>query len=126
MDKSYKYIYAFLCKNPNAIHILQKHINKIDWSLLSKNKNALPLLQQYPDKIHWSNLSLNPSAIDLLKENQDKIDWFNLSSNPAIFSIDYKYLKKTMRHISRRTHDGMLSSRSSPTYSRHIQLRYKR
>ena len=52
-----------LSRNPNAMHILEQHLEEIDW--------------------YW--LSANPSAIHILEQNQDKISWTNLSSNPAIF-----------------------------------------
>jgi len=93
MDCNHKYIYGFLSKNPNAIHIIENNISSVSWSALSKNKNAIHILNMYPEKIHWPNISLNPSAIDILEKNQDKIDWFNLSSNPSIFEIDYEFLQ---------------------------------
>ena len=61
---------------------------------LSRNINAIHLLEKYPDKINWKNLSKNKNAIELLKENPDKIDWYYLSSNPAIFELDYEKMKK--------------------------------
>ena len=33
-----------LSKNPNAIHILEKNLNKVYWSDLSENPNAIHLL----------------------------------------------------------------------------------
>jgi len=45
--------------NPNAIHLLEKNQDKIDWFELSNNPNAIHLLEQNQDKIKWSNLSYN-------------------------------------------------------------------
>ena len=61
-------------ENPNAIHILEKNLNnveygvgEIDWKELSKNPNAMNLLEQNLDKIDWPGLSKNPNAIGLLE-----------------------------------------------------------
>ena len=35
--------------------------DKIDWCYLCKNPNAIHLLEQNPDKINWAVLSRNPS-----------------------------------------------------------------
>ena len=43
--------------------------------MLSKNPNAVELLERNIDKINWYNLSDNPNAIHLLERNMDKIDW---------------------------------------------------
>ena len=37
-----KYInYKLLSSNPNAIHILEKNLDKVNWCHLSKNTNAI-------------------------------------------------------------------------------------
>ena len=41
--------------NPNAIHILEQNINKIDWNKLHNNINSLDLFCKYP-KNHNSRL----------------------------------------------------------------------
>jgi hypothetical protein len=50
-----------LSGNPNAIHLLEKNPEKIDWYVLSGNPNAIHLLEKNPEKIHWRWLSKNPS-----------------------------------------------------------------
>jgi hypothetical protein len=52
-----------LSLNPNAIHILEQNMNKVNWYLLSRNPNAIYLLEQNIDKIDWINLSKNPNTI---------------------------------------------------------------
>ena len=79
-----------LSGNPNAIHLLEKYPDKIDWDMLSKNPNAIHLLEKYPDKINWDNLSRNLNAIHILEKNIDKIVWVYLSENSSIFEIDTK------------------------------------
>ena len=68
--------------NPNAIHLLEQNLDKVNWSALSHNPNAIHLLEQNMDKIDWDMLSSNPNAIHLLEQNLDKVNWFWLSGNP--------------------------------------------
>jgi len=82
-----------LSGNPNAIHLLEQNRDEINWEWLSKNPNAIHLLEQNPEKIKWPWLSGNPNAIHILEKNQDKIDWRWLSENPNIFVLNYEYLK---------------------------------
>ena len=91
-----------LCKNPNAIDLLEKNHDKIHWSLLSENPNAISILSKNKDKINRYSLSKNPIAIHIL--SKINVDWsalsFNLtamyllSSNPSIFELDYEALEK--------------------------------
>ena len=55
-----------LSSNPNAISILEKNPDKINWSVLSRNRNALELLKKNPDKIDWHNLCGFKSSLDYL------------------------------------------------------------
>jgi hypothetical protein len=68
---------------------------------LSLNPNAVHLLEKNPDKINWDHLSGNPNAIHLLEKNPDIINWSFLSRNPSIFkkTIKYKYLYQRMNII---------------------------
>jgi hypothetical protein len=79
-----------LSSNPNhmIIKVLEKNINKINWSSLSSNTNAIHILEKNNDKIDWSSLSSNNKAIHILEKNIDKIDWSCLSSNIDPFAID--------------------------------------
>jgi hypothetical protein len=38
------------------------------------NKNAIELLQKNLEKINWNSLSINENAIELLKQNKNKIN----------------------------------------------------
>ena len=82
--------------NPNAIHLLEKNINKINWDMLSANPNAIHLLEQHTDKINWFWLSENPNAIHILQNNIDEIYLSELSINPSIFEYDYEAMKKRL------------------------------
>jgi hypothetical protein len=37
--------YLYLSANPNAIPILEKNLDKVNWSSLSRNPNAIPILK---------------------------------------------------------------------------------
>ena len=59
-----------------------------------KNPNAIQLLERNQNKIDWSNLSGNQNAIHLLELNQGRIDWNIIQQNPSIFEVDYEFLKE--------------------------------
>jgi hypothetical protein len=91
-----------LSSNPAAIHLLEKNKENINWFGLCRNPNAIKLIEENLDKFtkyHWYNLSANPSAIDLLEKHQDKIDWHTLSSNPAIFVYDYEAMRESHKDL---------------------------
>jgi hypothetical protein len=72
--------------NPNAIHLLEQNMDKVDWRHLSRNPNAIHMIEQNMDKVDWDYLSFNPNAIHLLEQNLDKVDWDDqVCSNPNIF-----------------------------------------
>ena len=60
------------------------------------NPNAIHLLEQNLDKINWHYLSKNPNAVHILKKNPDKINWVLISLNTNIFELDYGFLKGRM------------------------------
>jgi hypothetical protein len=88
-----------LSGNPNAIKLLEKNLNKIDWSILSSNPNAIKLLKKNPTKIDWLMLSGNPNAIELLEKNLNKINWDIISGNPSIFTYDYELIKENFKSL---------------------------
>jgi hypothetical protein len=83
-----------LSANPNAVHLLERNLDKIEWHNLSGNPSTIRLLEQNPDKIHWNKLSANPNAVHLLERNQDKIHIDFILENPAIFTYDYAAMKR--------------------------------
>ena len=78
-------------------------IDKLDWYWLSKNPNAIHILEKNLNKVNW--LSSNPNAIPILEKNIDKIDWCELSQNPSIFTYDYDdmterpFVEELMQHL---------------------------
>ena len=92
-------------KNFNfPIYLIEKNLQKFQnyycWYGLSENPNAIHLLEANIDKINWLSLSLNPNAIHLLEANQDKIDWNYLSKNSSIFTYDYEKMRKNIKPIA--------------------------
>lgn len=93
-------IWLELAGNPNAIHILENHLEKLNtrcWSSLAKNPNAIHLIEQNLHKLNedgWRNLSMNPNAIHILEQNIDKIIWYALGNNPNGIKILEKYPEK--------------------------------
>ena len=67
------------------VHILEKNLNKIDWSNLSGNYNAIHLLERFPNKIDWTMLALNKNAIHLLKKCDSSVYGPKIYANPGIF-----------------------------------------
>ena len=89
-----------LSSNHNAIHILEKNLDKINWQFLSTNTNIHKIeilnknLEDYKYLISWYLLCGNYNAIHIIEKNKDKINWINISENPSIFELDYERLKQ--------------------------------
>ena len=75
-------IWYALSYNPNAIHILEQNLDKVDWDWLSENPNAIPILEKHLDKVNWYNLSENPNAIHLFS----KLDINKMKKNNKAFA----------------------------------------
>lgn len=74
----------------------------IDWRYISKNPYAIKIIEKNLDKINWTYVSQNPSAIHILKANKNKINWCFFSLNPSIF-------EKTWHHIDINIIDKILA-----------------
>lgn len=98
-----------LCSNthPQAIKILEKNYDKINWNILCKNPNAIHLIErkltepyipeidfldfrdERPYKnINWDTLCMNPNAVHILERNLDKINYDYLCYNENAKAID--------------------------------------
>jgi len=94
--------------NPNAIELLNAEIMKnpnnpnIDWYTLSGNPNAIEILDKHRDKIEWADFSGNtsPKTIQIIKENQVDIAsrgyyrelntyWYTISRNTSTEAINF-------------------------------------
>ena len=56
-----------ICRNPNAIPLIEINFNKIDWKSLCYNKNAVRILEHHIDKIYWPALEHNINATHLIE-----------------------------------------------------------
>ena len=64
------------------------------------NKNAIHILEKNFDKIDWYDLSINEFAINLLKENKDKINWTQISTNYSIFILDKEKMSDKIKFFA--------------------------
>jgi hypothetical protein len=83
----------YLSENPEAVWILERNPDRINFEHFVKNEKACDLFMQYKDrfpkyydgKISISikaGLSKNPCAIPFLKKYPKYIDWYSLAFNP--------------------------------------------
>jgi hypothetical protein len=83
--------------NPEAIELIRDNINKLDihcWWNLSENPNAIPILEKHLDKVDWRDVSRNPNAISILEKHLEKADWSCLSQNPNAIPLLEKHMDK--------------------------------
>lgn len=83
-----------LSQNASAVHIFDQFPELIVWDELSSNPNAIDLLLRNMEKINWDLFSLNTNkhAVDILEKNLDKAEWYNLARNPKAIRIIEKYI----------------------------------
>lgn len=87
--------YFNLCKNPNAIHLIEDR-DYLDMCLLSRKPYAISILEKKKRRINWTNISFNSGASHLMTDNLDKIDWDNIAYN--IGAIDL--IKDNLHRLS--------------------------
>jgi len=99
--KAYCLPVGWLCANPHAFHWIEEGLGSgrlserdIDWKNLSLNPNAVPLLEKHLDKVNWCMASMNPGAMPLLEKHADKVDWELLATNPSAVPLLEKLLNK--------------------------------
>jgi hypothetical protein len=91
-----------LSRNPNALFMLKKNINKINWHYLCGNENpcVIKLFEGHVNKLtqfEWEQLCMNPDAIYLIERNLDKLNdacWKKLNCNPNGMYILERYQDK--------------------------------
>lgn len=89
--------YFNLCKNPNAIHLIENK-RPLDMCLLSRKPAAISILEQKKYAINWKNLSINTEASHLMEYNLDKIDWDDIASNMGAINL----IKDNLHRLSKR------------------------
>jgi hypothetical protein len=87
-------------QNPKAIEIIEKNLDKIyvdDWPILSGNPKAIHIFKdpEYLKKVYeWSYISKNEKAMPILQDNLDKVEWGSFSSNPSAINILLQIIKE--------------------------------
>lgn len=74
--------------------------DKLNWSILCRNPNAIQMIEAKPSSINWYRLSENPEACHLLQANlkrsfhdgnpfynYDDVKWNYISENPGVIII---------------------------------------
>jgi hypothetical protein len=86
--------------NPCAIPTLEKYEKYMNWSRISKNPNAIHMLKKHPEKIHLEDLLLNsnPEALQIFEEYilPEPFNTFYLSQS----EIMIPFLKKNKEYIN--------------------------
>jgi hypothetical protein len=88
----------------------------VDWKWLSSNPNAIHLLEKNLDKVDWKWLSSNPNAIHLLEKNLDKVDWEKLSGNPNAIHLVTPLNHQQMRENNRKFFEELVSFVCHPNW----------
>lgn len=125
---SNKNILACICHCPNAIHIIEKNIQHIDWYGLSCNPNAIHILEKNIDKINWYNLCANPNAIHIIEQNLDKLDlycWVNLSGNKNALHLICKYDYELMKENYRQMNQELIEYVMNPKRIHQMSMTYE-
>jgi hypothetical protein len=80
--------------NPIILELVEKNIDKIPdsygwWYYVSMNPNAIKILERNKDKVNWETLSTNPNALHLLENNIKNIVYHTLkhNNNPNAINI---------------------------------------
>lgn len=84
-----------ICYNPNAIHIIEKHLDKLNvnsWAMLNHNPNAIHILEKYGyEKMNWVNLSQNPNALHIFEKYHNDSSELKDQLYFYIFQFDLVY-----------------------------------
>jgi len=119
-----------LCRNPNALPLIEQYRNFIEYEELAYNSKAYDLLidtkENNPENFHWGNFSANSKAGLLITDKSldeaemtedeymglhdfEKLDWAKVSSNRSTYIINF--LIKT---VPFRINMGTLSGNPNP------------
>jgi hypothetical protein len=101
VDNKPHIIWSFLSTDKSGIPLLEINSDKINKNQICKNKNAVHIVEKYiktmPIKqqnkeLNRYYLSKNPSAVNLLEQHPQIIDWCFLTENKNAVHIVEKYL----------------------------------
>lgn len=109
-----------IIQNPNAIHIIEKNLDKIhidDWDCFAGNPNAIHIIEKYLHKInYWYYLSGNPNAMPILEKKLDMVDWQSFSENPSAIHIILQVLEQQNEVKKKRENDEPINPKDYKYY----------
>lgn len=128
-----KNLWAYICENPNAVHIIEKNQDKINLQALCYNYNATHLIEKRLDEIKndgWYNLSGNINGIYIMKDRLHKLKtlveieekdfdysaegWHLLSKNPKAYDIIKKNMDKVCHCIFKNENPAIVNLLQNP------------
>jgi uncharacterized cysteine cluster protein YcgN (CxxCxxCC family) len=95
-----KQLWDGLNENMNAIDLLTKYPNNINWNKVVNNINVEKLLidkqidNEQISTYMWKSISRNPGCIKFIEKNLDKVDWLWLSTNENAIHLLEEYPDK--------------------------------
>jgi hypothetical protein len=122
-----KWMYIpWLCMNQNkeSIAYIENHcldqLNDAHWHILCENPSAIHLIEKHPEKISWVHLSKNPAAAHILFENMSKIYMYSLCQNPSKEAIEFLSRPEIMRRHDFNVTSLCLNKNAIPLIEQHI------
>jgi len=104
-------------QNPKAIEIIEKNLDKIyvdDWPILSGNPKAIHIFKdpEYLKKVYeWSYISKNEKAMPILQDNLDKVEWGSFSSNPSAINILLQIIKEEKEYNNKIKNNEQINTK---------------
>ena len=103
MDKLDEPCWENLCKNHNAVNIIEQNLKDLFFNTLSSNPNAIHILKQNMDEIWWTCFcgNTNPTALYIIKDNLYQLDiscWRILCTNHNAIKRIEQNLDKLDKH----------------------------
>jgi len=119
-----------LCRNPNALPLIEQYPNFIEYEELAYNSKAHALLMNIhetaPENFHWGNFSANSKAGLLIPDKSleeaemdadeyfelhdfEKLDWAKVSGNRSSYILDF-----LIKIVPFRINMGSLSGNPNP------------
>lgn len=79
----------------DALYLLHKYPNKVQWAITSQKEWALPLLMRYPSHIDWSALSSSTAILQAIRNDPSNLSFQFLVKDKLgdSFSIGYPMMK---------------------------------
>ena len=130
-----------LCRNPNALSLIEQYPNLIEYDELAYNSSAYELLlkekEKHPENFHWGNFSANSKAKTYITDKSfdeagmnieqfvllheaEKLNWANVSANRSSYILDFLF-----NTVPFRVNMGVLSGNPHPIAITELEKRLK-